>query len=478
MKDSIDKKDYALAIEALEKIVEQPVDEIELIDDVPPLSDLEDSNKVFNGKLTILFVDMRKSTELTDELKSKKMVKIYRSFIRSIIQSIRYAGGFSRQFAGDGIMGVFQDSIDEEKIEYSSSKAIYAARYINTLIDYCLNPLLQKHMDNLNIACGIGICTGEILVTKAGMRGKEVDNTCENELGFIWVGSKTNEASRLCSLAKGGEIFIDSDTFTESKESVNNWNKCSRVKGTRLFNGYITSDYYLILEENEQLQPLKAIIENSKTETYVQKIFEETTSHSLKLIDEIKHKSEELSIKLEKIKEREKTLDEKEEINVNKSYELTKLQSELNNKLTDIELREKYNRVEEYNINRSIFANTFCKHSLIIQIGKDFWIKQIDKMISLGSKIGKSKEDVKKDLALYLVDIYSDLNMYEEAYDALCIQAHYGSWMVENIVEEIVKKSGNWIKLKKIIEKRINSGYKDDENDFLNALNKLKNMGY
>lgn len=51
----------------------------------------------------ILFVDMRKSTDLTDELKSKKMVKVYRAFIRMIIQAIRYCGGQSRQFAGDGL---------------------------------------------------------------------------------------------------------------------------------------------------------------------------------------------------------------------------------------------------------------------------------------------------------------------------------------------------------------------------------------
>ena len=111
-----------------------------MTDTLPPKTDLTDSNKVFKGKLSILFVDMRKSTDLTDELKSKKMVKVYRAFIRIIIQAIRYSGGYTRQFAGDGIMGVFQDSIEDEKTTSSSQKATTAARYIHTLVDYCLNP--------------------------------------------------------------------------------------------------------------------------------------------------------------------------------------------------------------------------------------------------------------------------------------------------------------------------------------------------
>ena len=44
------------------------------------------------------------------------MVKVYRSFIRIVIQAIRYSGGYTRQFAGDGIMGVFQDSNEGDQI--------------------------------------------------------------------------------------------------------------------------------------------------------------------------------------------------------------------------------------------------------------------------------------------------------------------------------------------------------------------------
>ncbi len=37
-------------------------------------------------------------------------------FIRLAIQAIRYSGGHTRQFAGDGIMGIFQGSNEDRQI--------------------------------------------------------------------------------------------------------------------------------------------------------------------------------------------------------------------------------------------------------------------------------------------------------------------------------------------------------------------------
>lgn len=233
----ISTSEFETASNAVNNILGQPVEEIEITDTLPPLNDITDSNKVFKGKLSVLFVDMRKSTDLTDELKSKKMVGVYRSFIRVAIQAIRYSGGYTRQFAGDGIMGVLQDSNEDGQIISSSYKATKAARYIHTLIDYCLNPALKKSMD-ICIGCGIGICTGTIMITKVGMRRKESDETAENETGIVWVGSTTNYAKRYCGLAHHCEIFIDENTYSEIENS-GVWMKTSRTKGNKVFEGYI-----------------------------------------------------------------------------------------------------------------------------------------------------------------------------------------------------------------------------------------------
>ncbi|WP_243112765.1 MULTISPECIES: adenylate/guanylate cyclase domain-containing protein [Acutalibacteraceae] len=415
---------------------------------------------------------MRKSTDLTDELKAKRMVKVYRAFIRMAIQAIRYSGGFTRQFAGDGIMGVFQDSIDEKSLLNSSQKAVNAARYIQTLIDYCLNPALKRKFGDICIGCGIGICTGNIMITKVGMRGKESNDTEENETGIVWVGSTTNYASRYCSLAKPREIFIDEKTYNgiEKKEI---WNKICRAKGNKAFTGYAVTEYYLELSEDIAQEAVKSEEQLDPESTFIQNIFDETQEKALLLVDEISKKSAELSVALENLKKRESQVSSSEKILSQERDRLQQWQQRLDAKQVAVDEKETDNKQNEYKIFYNLFAKTYCKDGIIKAVGKDYWTELIEKMYALGSNIGKSQLQVKIDLYCYLVDIYMCFDMYEEAYEALCIQAEYSSWLNSSVVENVVRKSEHWAKLKEIFEKRVY-----ERKDYQEALQKLKSMGY
>ncbi|MEG1502410.1 MAG: adenylate/guanylate cyclase domain-containing protein [Synergistaceae bacterium] len=471
---TISKTEYEAVFNAIEKSLSTKVEEIELSDKIPTLDDTQDNNKVFRGKLSVLFVDMRKSTDLTDDLKSKKMVKIYRSFIRMIIQAIRYSGGETRQFAGDGIMGVFQDDVDSDDKIKSSEKAIKAARYIITMMDYCLNPLLSKNMDGLSIACGVGICTGTVLVTKVGMRGKEQDNTSENEMGLVWTGKTTNYASRYCGLANSCEIFIDNKTFAElNDKSV--WNECSRVKGNKAFKGFISHEYYLVLDGEISSEPVKAINTNTGV-SFVQEIFEDTKEQSLLLIDEISKKSMELSKRLEEVKKREAECQQKEHNLSSKETQLKNKENQLLSKQNELNEQEIKLHEDEYRLHENLFSDTYCKDDIIKSSGKDFWLKEINLMFELGSKIGKSTIDVKSDLDCYLVKIYLCFDMEYEAYDALCIQAEYGSWLNEYVSVSVVTRAKYYTsvhnRFRSILEKR--RWTNDDCNKVLQKLNELR----
>ena len=94
-------------------------------------------------------------------------------------------------------------------------------------------------------------------------------------------------------------------------------------------------------------------------------------------------------------------------------------------------------------------------------------------MYELGEKIGKPKLQVQIDLDCYLIGIYLCFDMYEEAYEVLCIQAEHSSWLNEYILVEVVKNSKHWYKLKNILVNRVNKGQ-----DFQKCLDKLKEMGY
>ena len=57
------------------------------------------SNKIYQGKASMLFVDIRQSSKLPNKYSVEQLVKIYRSYIRTVVQAIRYCGGDVRDFS-------------------------------------------------------------------------------------------------------------------------------------------------------------------------------------------------------------------------------------------------------------------------------------------------------------------------------------------------------------------------------------------
>ncbi len=424
MSNNISKGEYDATFDAINRSLSAKVEEIQLSNNIPTLKDTEDNNKVFRGKLSVLFVDMRKSLDLTDEVKARKMVKIYRSFIRMVIQAIRYSGGEVRQFAGDGVMGVFQDDIDGANKVTSSEKAVKASRYIITMMDYCLNPLLSKSMDGLSIACGVGVCTGTVLVTKVGMRGKEQDDTSENEMGLVWTGKTTNYASRYCSLANSCEIFIDGKTYSELSDKTV-WNKCNRVKGNKAFSGYITHEHYLDLDSEIKYEPVKAANEN-KDISFVQDVFEETQKRGKEFVDNFLKTYGDMKLKDFNLAKREESITKRENV-LNKSI----LQNEID-VLSDC-IRDIIDKLDRNQIQ---------------SLGKDFFIERINSIKSLQTQIGS--HEFRAYEASAFCEIYIIFEMRHHAYEMICIMAKNGYYISEKEIQFVVNYYDT-SKLKKIL---------------------------
>ena len=191
------------------------------------------------------------------------------------------------------------------------------------------------------------------------------------------------------------------------------------------------------------------------------------------LVDEISKKSAELAVALEEVKKRESQVIARDNDSRKESIRLQQWQSTLDSKQADVNRKEQQNKEKSYSLHMSIFSKTFCKTSLIKEYGKEYWLELIPKMYELGEELGKSKLQVQIDLDCYLIDIYMCFNMYEEAYNILCIQAKYSSWLNLRVFENVVRKSGHWIAIKEILEKRVYEG-----KDYRECLDKLKSMGY
>lgn len=189
------------------------------------------------------------------------------------------------------------------------------------------------------------------------------------------------------------------------------------------------------------------------------------------LIDEISKKSMELSKRLEEVKTREIECQQKEHELSSKETELKTNESHLISKQNTLNKQEIKLYWDEYNLHKKLFSDTHCKYEIIKIWGKDFWLDQINLMFELGNKFRKSKTDVKHDLDCYLVGIYICFEMFDEAYDALCIQAEYGSWLNESITINVLNKSGLSSRMRSILESRQWEKY-----DYRNILKKINEL--
>lgn len=419
----------------LEKITKQEVENMDVNTDLPPTTNnLTDSNKTYGIEAAILFVDIRKSTDLTDVSTMKSMVKVYRSFMRAVVACVRYNGGVTRQFLGDRIMGVFTDEKDDNgNIISAVDKAVFCARSILTIIDFSLNKHLKNNVNNKKIECGIGIDYGKVLVTKVGMYGVEDVEQKENEMDCVWVGKVTNYSSKYSDLAEGGQIFVSQSVYNNMSNELKNkniWKPTIKSKSNKFFKGYTISNYYLDMvdEFGNPFKPEKDfdILEDDGID--IQSIYEnalEKTKELTKIEDQLKNRELQIKKEEQKIK--------------------------LNASNLDTKIEEMYDQVGGY------LEYAFCKSEYKEKMGIDFWRKCIEMIYELGEKLDYSKDKITEDFACELIDIYNFYGIYNEAYNVMIIMAQENGYWVNIQKNTILWAKQNYIiyKLKDAINVRL-----------------------
>ncbi len=222
----MEKADIKLLTNELKQIKDL---KIEIVDIDKQLFDnqIPKGSKAYNLKCSVLFVDIRNSTDMTKINGRKNMVKIYKMFAKLVIKAVEANGGRVDQIMGDGMLCTF---VDAEMT--SGMQAINAAMDINTYLNEVYNPIVEK---SWTISCGIGIRTGHVYITRIGTRG-------ENRTSKVaYPSSITNYACKLCGVAEGGEILFDEITYSQIKnndlkkkaKTVNTekLGKCKSIKG-------------------------------------------------------------------------------------------------------------------------------------------------------------------------------------------------------------------------------------------------------
>lgn len=136
----------------------------------------------------VLFIDVRRSTELSLEHKPHTVSKLYSAFVRSMTRCARYFGGHVRGIAGDRVMVLFD-------VDDAATNAVKTAQLMNSVIQFQLDDLFKTN----DIKCGIGIDFGRMLVTKTGIRKNGHENN--NYKSLVWLGRPANVASKLTDIS-------------------------------------------------------------------------------------------------------------------------------------------------------------------------------------------------------------------------------------------------------------------------------------
>jgi len=157
-------------------------------------------------KVTVLFSDIRGFTKLSERLSVEEVCETLNMCYFSPLDSIICGhNGTLDKHVGDSIMGVFGAPLT---FEDDAVRAVTCAIEMMNEIDRINSDLPET---GHKISVGIGISTGEVM---AGILGSS------RKKEYTVMGSPVNVASRLEKLARGGQILVCGDTYSEVKNIV------------------------------------------------------------------------------------------------------------------------------------------------------------------------------------------------------------------------------------------------------------------
>jgi class 3 adenylate cyclase len=181
----------------------------EEVNEIPSRDKLTYGNG-FYVNCSSMFVDIRKSTELTTKYKRPTLAKIYRAFISEVVAVVNGDENCSEIFIqGDCVWAVFNTPY-KSQIDSVFSTAAKVASVVDTM--NC--KFKKKNIDTIDV--GIGISYGRALMIQAGYSGSGINDV-------VWMGDVVNEAAKLARFGNKSlydlEFMVSSIFYNNLKEA-------------------------------------------------------------------------------------------------------------------------------------------------------------------------------------------------------------------------------------------------------------------
>ncbi|WP_199621053.1 CHASE2 domain-containing protein [Paenibacillus alkalitolerans] len=157
-----------------------------------------------NKELSVLFLDIRGFTTLSEKLKPEEVVDFLNSMFNLITEKCLENKGTIDKFIGDAAMLMFNAPLDLPNHEYCAVKTAYD---IQKGMEEVRRNIFEKFGVTVNV--GIGINTGEVVVGNIGSYIR-VDYTA--------IGDNVNIAARIESNTVAGQILVSETTYERTKD--------------------------------------------------------------------------------------------------------------------------------------------------------------------------------------------------------------------------------------------------------------------
>ncbi len=149
--------------------------------------------------LTVLYADLRGSTQLTENTDPEMLLGFINHYLGQMTDVILEHEGTLDKFVGDEVMALFGAPFPQEDHALNAVRVGLAMQKAHqTLMDIWQDRGLPAP------PIGVGIATGELIVGEMG---------CPQRADYTVLGRAANLGARICSAAKGGEVLISQRTY-------------------------------------------------------------------------------------------------------------------------------------------------------------------------------------------------------------------------------------------------------------------------
>ncbi len=155
-------------------------------------------------EVSVLFADIRNFTRISEQLPPEAIVKMLNTYLSAVTDAVVQHDGIVNKFGGDNIMAVWNAPQSQSEHALLAVKAAWQAQQK-------VAELQQSDSQRLPVQFGIGINTGTALAGNIGSVGRTE---------YTVIGDSINIASRICSSAPGGEVWIGAETYNQTKDYI------------------------------------------------------------------------------------------------------------------------------------------------------------------------------------------------------------------------------------------------------------------